>query len=95
MDMLSLGILFAAIAGGIGMGTYFAAFHDFAPPKCSFRSQFVSMCTVGLSFLVPLSIETTLFEHGTMGMQWFAVFFLWGVFSFASTATNVYLSGRK
>lgn len=95
MDLISVGILIAAILGGVGMGTYFAAFHDFAPPKCSFRSQLISMFTVGYSFLIPLAIETTVFEGGEMGMQWFGVFLAWFVFSFASTSTNVFLSNKR
>jgi hypothetical protein len=92
---LSLGIILASILGGITMGFYLNAFHDFTPPRCSFRSQFISMCTVGLSFLIPLAVETTFFEGGEMGARWFEVLFAWIAFSFASTTTNYTLSIRK
>lgn len=95
MGIITVGIVMAVIIGGVTMGIYFAAFHNFAPPRCTFKSQLISMTTVGLSFLVPLSIEVTLFENGQMGMQWFAVFILWFVFSFCSSATNTYLSTRR
>jgi hypothetical protein len=95
MDLISLGVILAAMLGGVSMGVYFAAFHDFSPPRCSFRSQLVSMLTVGYSFLVPLAVETAVFEGGAMGYQWFGVFAAWAVFAFASTATNYTLSNRK
>lgn len=92
---VSIGILFASIVAGIGMGSYFAMFHNFSPPQCSFRSQLITLTTIGWSFLIPLGIETTIFEGGQMGMQWFLVFFLWFIFALSSTATNVILSTRK
>jgi hypothetical protein len=95
MGVFTLGIVAAVIIGGLSMGAYFAAFHNFQPPRCTFRTQFITLCTIGLSFLVPLAIEVTLFEHGQMGMQWFAVFILWVIFSFFSTASNTYLSTRS
>lgn len=95
MDELSLGMLVATVAGGVGMGVYFAVFHNFEPPRCTFRSQLITLLTIGYSFLVPLSLETALFENAMMGGRWHAVYILWAAFCLAATYTNRTLTLKR
>jgi hypothetical protein len=98
MEVLEIGIgaFIASLVAGIGIGVYFAKLHYFRPPRCNWKSQLVTMTTLGWSFLIPLAIEQRLFEAGrAMGTEeWTVVLLLWLLFSAASVATNTALSKK-
>jgi hypothetical protein len=92
---IGIGAFIAVLIGGASMGYYLARLHNFYPPKGTWFSRVISKTVFGWSFLIPLAIETKLFENGNMGFgQWVAICFLWMVFSTTTVASNCAFSGK-